>query len=117
MTIYVINKKFYKGVSELVGRPTPLGNPYASKDSKIAKYHCNTSDEAVAEYKKYLVKEIKNGNQEILNELVRLYKLSLQGDLFLGCWCVPFNECHAEFIKKILDHFHMVLKIHPDLIM
>lgn len=99
--IYVINKKFYKGKCEMVSRPTPLGNPYASKDSNIAKYHCESSDVAVAEYKQYLIKEIKLGNKYILDELVRLYKLSLQGDIYLGCWCVPFNECHAEFIKKI----------------
>lgn len=114
--IHVVNKKFYKGKCELVCRPTPLGNPYASKDSKIAKFHCDTSDEAVAEYKKYLVNEIKSGNKEILTELVRVYKLSIKGDLCLGCWCVPFNECHAEFIKKILENFNAVLKIHPHII-
>lgn len=105
----------YKGDCELVSRPTPLGNPYASKESKIAKYHCDTSEEAVAAYKKYLANEIKNGNKFILDELVRLYKLSKKGDLFLGCWCVPFNECHAEFIKKILDNFHIIIKINPTL--
>ena len=114
--IYVVNKKFYKGKCELVSRPTPLGNPYASKDSKIAKYHCESSDVAVAAYKQYLIQSIKEGDKAILDELARLYKLSLTGDLVLGCWCVPFNECHAEFIKKILESFHLVLKIHPDLI-
>lgn len=113
--IHIVNKKFYKGCCELVSRPTPLGNPYASKDSRIAKFHCDTSDEAVAAYKTYLNAEIINGNQVILDELHRLYKLSLNGDLILGCWCVPFNECHAEYIKKILENFHIIIKKFPNL--
>lgn len=114
--IHVINKKFYKGASEYVGRPSILGNPYSSKESNIAKYQCSCNEEAVHMFKKYLIDEIKNGNDEILNELKRLYLLSQQGDLLLGCWCVPFNDCHAEFIKKVLDNFHIVTKLYPDLI-
>ena len=100
----------------MVGRPSPLGNPFASKESKIALYKCLSPEESVDKFKKYIIQEIRSKNMDILGELIRLYKLSKCGDLYLGCWCVPFNECHAEFIKKILDNFHIITNMYPELL-
>lgn len=105
MAIIVVNKKFYKGPSEYVGRPSILGNPFSHKEKSIAKYKTETVEEAIEKYKIWLKQKIDSGDEAVINELCRLKLLSEKGDLYLGCWCVPFGECHAETIAAVLESF------------
>lgn len=85
----------------MVGRPSPLGNPFSHKDKSIAKYKVKTVEEAIAKYKEWILDNMCN--EEISAELIRLADIAEKGDLILGCWCVPFHECHAETIKQLIE--------------
>lgn len=98
--IKIVNLKFYKGDHEYCGRPSILGNPFSHKDGTLAKYKVNSVDEAISYYDQYLKDEIANNNHKILNELVRLRLIYQDRLLILGCWCVPFHECHCNIIKR-----------------
>ena len=100
--IIVVNKKFYKGDCEYVGRPSILGNPYTHRNtSTIAKYKCSTIEESIYKYKEWLIVNITNPS--IYNELNRLADIAEKSDLYIGCWCVPFSDCHGNFIKETLE--------------
>lgn len=101
--ISIINKKYYKGFSEYVGRPSVLGNMYSSKDSSIAKYKTDSVEESIKLYKEWIINKINNEDDEILSELYRLSEIAKNGHLILGCWCFPFTKCHAEVIKEIIE--------------
>jgi hypothetical protein len=120
MEIYIINKKYYKGHSEYIGRPSFLGNIYSHKDKSIAKYKVASVEQAISKYKEYIFQEMENKNQDIVDELNRLYSiLENKGELYLGCWCVPFHDCHGEIIKDILlnhkDKFYKEKEVEYDL--
>lgn len=103
MAIYVVNKKYYKQDCEYVGRPSKLGNPYSHLDYGIAKFRCRTVEESISKYRYWIYQQIKLGNQDVKQELRRLIKIAKDGDLILGCWCVPFTDCHAEIIKELIQ--------------
>ena len=103
--IILVNKKFYKGSCEYIGRPSKLGNPFSHKEGTLAKYKTNDHDDTIESHRQWLYEQINIGNETIINELVRLRAIADKGDLYLGCWCVPFNECHGEVIKEILESF------------
>lgn len=102
-SIIIVNKKHYKGKCEYVGRPSILGNIYSSKDSSIAKHKTNSVEESIKKYKEWLYREIDNGNDDVILELYRLANIAKTKDLILGCWCFPFNRCHAEVIKEVIE--------------
>lgn len=99
--IHIINKKFYKGPCEYIGRPSILGNPYTHKANTIAKFKVETIDEAVSLYNDWIFDNL--GDEAIANELNRLADIAEKGDLILGCWCVPFNDCHGFIIKYLIE--------------
>lgn len=103
--IDIVNLKFYKGKCEKIGRPSVLGNPYSHKEISIAKYKTKSVEESIEKYKDWIINEILNDNEEILAELIRLKKISLERDLILGCWCVPFTNCHGQIIKEIIEEY------------
>lgn len=101
--IHIVNLKTYKGECEYCGRPSILGNPYSHKDKSIAKYKCNSIEEAIYKHKNYLAYKIRNRDHVTLTELVRLRNIhDKKGLLILGCWCVPFTQCHCEYIKECI---------------
>ena len=100
--IIIVNKKFYKGKCEYIGRPSILGNPFTHKDKSIAKYKVKSIEEAIAKYNDWIFNNLDN--EEIAAELIRLADIAEKGDLILGCWCVPFHECHAETVKKLIEY-------------
>lgn len=101
--ITIVNKKYYKGECEYVGRPSILGNIYSSKQSSIAKYKTSSVEESIELYKEYIINKINEEDETIIKELYRLSEIAKNGHLVLGCWCFPFNKCHAEVIKEIIE--------------
>lgn len=79
------------------------GNPYTTKDSKIAEFKVDTKKEAIKLYEIYL-----RNNPELLSKLKEL-----KGKV-LGCWCTNKTEykesdqlvCHGQIILKLLQEYY-----------
>lgn len=102
MTIEIVNLKFYKGKCEYIGRPSILGNPFSHREKSIAKYKVASVEEAISKYKDWLFNNLDN--EQILAELYRLADIAESDILILGCWCVPFHDCHGEIIKELIEY-------------
>lgn len=98
MDITVLNKR--QALSEplpgttrvYVGRPSPLGNPYAiGRDG-------DRSD-VVAKYRRWLHDNLES--PEVKRALNGLLHDARQGPLELVCWCAPL-ACHADVIASAL---------------
>ncbi len=74
---------------------SPLANPYMiPKDG---------SRRAVIEkYKIFLWGQLSISNITIRNELERIYQASLEGTVYLGCWCHP-ERCHGDVIIEAIQ--------------
>ncbi len=103
MTIEIVNLKFYKGQHEYIGRPSVLGNPYSHLKTSIAKYKVDNVEAAISNYEIWLYDQIKSRNVDVVKELIRLSKIAKDGTLILGCWCVPFHDCHGKVIKNVIE--------------
>lgn len=97
--IAILNKRKitsgpWPGVSRIyVGRPSPLGNPFA-----IGVH--GDRDQVVSLYREWLE---KNKNRpEVQRELTKLLDILKSKEyLELVCWCSP-AACHADVIKEHL---------------
>lgn len=78
-----------------VDRSSILGNPFKMNDE-------SDRDRVCDEYKEYFYKKIKLKNPNFITELNRIYNLSYENNIALGCWCIPLR-CHAEVIKEYID--------------
>lgn len=104
--IKVINKRIedYIVGSIYIGRGSPLGNPFthiSNKETK-AEFICDSREIAMNCYEAYLMVKIKSRDKVICDELNRVYKKALKGDVYLLCYCKP-KSCHGDIIKKIID--------------
>jgi hypothetical protein len=75
-------------------KPSPLSNPYTSnpyakKAIKVAK-----RSEAIELYRKWLWRQIGEGNEEVLAELRKV-----KPETVLGCHCKPW-DCHADVVHR-----------------
>lgn len=103
--IYVCNKK---NVPDLEGkykiinimRPNVLANIYSHNPNTAAKFFVDTRKEAVALYKEYFLRELKKKG-DFRNEVIRIYKLAKEYDIYLLCCCKPLL-CHGDIIKEFL---------------
>jgi len=88
--IQIKNKRTYDGPGEYVGRPSPLGNPFAiGKDG--------SREEVLEKYEKWLADRLYPSSPQAV-EIERLRKIhDSTGVLTLICWCTPL-PCHAEII-------------------
>ncbi|MBE7553169.1 MAG: DUF4326 domain-containing protein [Anaerolineales bacterium] len=111
MAITVVSAKWYgKGkrpTDIYIGRPSLLGNPFASKPSKYAKQSVSSDVEAVREYHCWLQAQWL-ANSEVKAELLRLARLYKEtGVLHLICWCkLKANDdtpCHGDVIKAAIE--------------
>lgn len=108
--IKVVNINKYKFDDVVyIGRGSPLGNPFTSKDSKLALYKVDSTEIAVSEYKKYLYKKISEKDRAITYELkIILAYLKEHKTIALGCYCKGENYkhdktlCHGDIIKELL---------------
>lgn len=68
-----------------------------------AEFHCETREEAISNYEKYILNKIKNKDPKICSELNRIYSMVLSGDVNLVCFCKP-KSCHGDIIKMIIEN-------------
>ena len=92
----VIGKKWDAG-AQYIGRGSPLGNPFVMKSEADRDAVCD-------QYQAWFDRKVKNGDERVMNELRRLYRLAKKGDLVLGCFCAP-KRCHGETIKAFLEKY------------
>jgi hypothetical protein len=96
--ITILNKRALSdplpGVTRVyVGRPSPLGNPYAiGKDGDRAA--------VVAKYRRWLWAN-HSSSREVRLALHDLLASARKGPLELVCWCAP-QACHADVIASCL---------------
>ncbi len=111
--IYVVHQK--RSVLRLqnvqyVGRPTVLGNPFTHlKTNTKALFIVPTVQDAVAQYQKWLHREIFRGSDsEVFKALLHLTDLYLRHKcLYLSCWCKDEldprkwdHDCHADILRQ-----------------
>ena len=95
-------------VGEYIGRPSPLGNPFAiGRDG--------TRTEVILKYEAWLSLQILNYPGSIAAiELLRLIAIARKEPLRLVCWCAP-KPCHgdviASFIHKALTGKSLPIKL------
>lgn len=87
-----------------IGRGSILGNPFTSIKDKQTKALevCESREESINRFRGYITKEIENKNPLICQELNRIYKLALKGNVNLICFCKP-KDCHGDIIKEIIE--------------
>lgn len=109
--IYVVNKYHHTPTSRdvYIGRGSPLGNPFTHRplEKTKARFQCETREESILRYADHL-KTIMD-NQDVKNELNRIYKLAMTGDVFLVCYCAP-QACHGEVIKILIEEVIIIKK-------
>jgi hypothetical protein len=77
-----------------VGRPSPLGNPYAlGRDGN--------REQVIAKYSRWLWARLQEHDSPQEYELRRLLAQARSGELELLCWCHPL-PCHAEVVRSAL---------------
>lgn len=104
--IKVVNKKYHTPTEYdyYIARPSPVGNPFTHKKSKYKDVIVvETRDDAIDMYKEWLEFKIKDGDQDVINELDKLMKFYIdKGKINLVCWCKP-KRCHGDIIKDFMD--------------
>jgi hypothetical protein len=74
-----------------VGRPGPLGNPYAlGRDGN--------REQVIARYRRWLWGQLQSPGSPQERELRRLLAQARFGELELLCWCAPL-PCHAVVVR------------------
>ena len=75
-----------------VGRPSPLGNPFAMQGEP-------TRARVIHDYEEWLAEQLLDPKSPASIELHRLAALARKQDICLVCWCAP-KACHANIIKR-----------------
>lgn len=79
-----------------IGRPSIWGNPFTHKEGTLAKYKCDSVEEAIAKYKEWVLTQ-----PEIMKMIPTLKGLTL------GCWCKtkknPNAPCHGDVLAELAD--------------
>ena len=77
-----------------VGRPSPLGNPYAlGRDG--------SREQLIDRYRRWLWAQLQAPGSAQERELRRLLAQARSGELELLCWCAPL-PCHAVVVRSAL---------------
>lgn len=103
--IKVVNKHKHDSTSSdfYIGRGSPLGNPYSSKESsKEYVEKVESREKAIKKYKSWLREKVQDGDEEIIKELYKILKHEEKEDrVNLVCFCKP-KACHGDVIKEFL---------------
>jgi len=75
-----------------VGRPSPLGNPFAMQGEV-------TRASVIRDYEDWLAEQLLGPRSAASIEMSRLAALARKQDLCLVCFCAP-KACHADIIKR-----------------
>lgn len=104
--ITIVNKHTHKPTVNdfYIGRGSPLGNPYTSMKTKTkAQFRCETREESVNQYEKYILEKVRIKDKQICDMLNKIYLAAKQKkDVYLVCFCAP-KLCHGNVIKKIIE--------------
>ena len=77
-----------------VGRPSPLGNPFAMQGE-------STRAQVIRDYEDWLAEQLLDPHSAASIEIHRLAALARKQDIGLVCWCAP-KACHADIIKRTI---------------
>jgi len=62
-------------------------------------------DDVCDKYEEYFKEKVtKKDDKEFMEELRRIYKLAMNDNVTLLCWCYP-KRCHGETIIKFIKSF------------
>lgn len=75
-----------------IGRPSKWGNPWSHKKGTLARFRCETREEAIEKYIDWLLTQ---------DDLLLEIKTELKGKI-LGCWCDP-SPCHGHILEKLAN--------------
>ena len=104
--ILVVNKHKHSPTENdvYIGRGSILGNPYTSIKGKKtkAKFFCDSREESIKSFEKYIREKIENKDKVVCEELNRIWKLAKEGEVNLVCFCKP-KSCHGDVIKNIIE--------------
>lgn len=104
--ITVVNKYKHTATDHdiYIGRGSALGNPFTSiQDRKTkAQYVCQSREESIESFRKYLYAKIKNKDKYICMALNKIYSLAKTGNVNLVCYCKP-KSCHGDVIKELIE--------------
>lgn len=78
-----------------VGRPSPLGNPFAMQGEA-------TRTQVIRDYEDWLAEQLLDPSSAASIEIHRLAALVRKQHLCLICWCAP-KACHADIIKRTIE--------------
>lgn len=98
-TIHIGNRRHpeaHQCPTYYVGRPSPLGNPYAvGRDG--------TREEVIAKYAAWLDDQLAiDPPAPASRQLARLLAAARRHEaILLTCWCAP-ERCHAEVIRDLI---------------
>lgn len=95
----IVGKKSQEN-SYYIGRGSPLGNPFIMTNKSLEERNrvCDL-------YEQWFYEQLEKENLFLITELEKIYQLSKQGDVILGCYCSP-ERCHGDTIKNFLDSLH-----------
>ncbi len=83
-----------------VGRPSPLGNPFAMQGEA-------TRAQVIRDYEAWLAEQLRDQQSPASIEMRRLAALARKQDLCLVCFCAP-KACHADSIKRTIEAMNRV---------
>lgn len=96
--VTVVNKHTHVPTADdvYIGRGSPLGNPHAITATV-------TRDRACAMFAGYLTEMLSKKDKRIVSALDAIANTSLDGlPVNLVCFCAP-QQCHGDYIKKLVD--------------
>lgn len=106
MAISVVNKRKHVPTRNdfYIGRGSALGNPFTHRELEetLAQYQCETREEAISSYEKYVHDKINKRDLKICDELNRIFIAAKKGNVNLVCYCKP-KSCHGDIIKRIIE--------------
>lgn len=80
-----------------IGRPTPLGNPYALASGAGDEQRARV----IEQYAQWLDAMLANPSSEQAQHFAKLRARALEMDITLWCWCTP-KACHGDIIADRL---------------
>ena len=83
-----------------VGRPSPLGNPFAMQGE-------STRAQVIRDYEEWLAEQLLDPCSAASTEMSKLAALARKQDICLLCWCAP-KACHADIIKRTIEAINHV---------
>lgn len=104
MTIEVVNKFRHEPTKDdlYIGRGSPLGNPFSHKAGTKADVVVDSRQDAIRNYKSYILRQIESNNVGVLQQLNLIAKRELEGKhTYLVCFCSPMS-CHGDVVRELV---------------